>query len=81
MKKLLFLAPIFLLASQCYYNEALYAYLKRDYPKAKKFFKLACDKNKNALGCYSFAQLTNDEKLKIIYEKKACKYGLKLACK
>ena len=80
MRKLLFLLPIFLFANN-YYNDALYAYLAKDYPKAKKLFKLACDKNKNALGCYSFTQLTNNETLKTTYEKKACKLGLKLACK
>ena len=80
MKKLLFLAPIFLFATN-YYNEALYTYLAKDYKKAEKLFKLACDKNKNALGCYSFAQLTVNDNLKKEYEKKACKLGLKLACK
>ncbi len=81
MKKLFFLAPIFLFASTAYYNEGLYAYLAKNYTKAEKYFKLACDKNKNAWGCYSYAELTNNKNLKIEYKTKACEYGLKVACK
>lgn len=81
MKKLIFLLPLFIFAKECYYNDGLYAYLKKDYQTAEKYFKLACDKNKNALGCYSFSRLTIDTKLQKEYQEKACKLGLKLACK
>ncbi len=81
MKQLLLLAPIFLFASTCYYNEGLYAYLAKNYKKAEKYFKLACDKNKNAWGCYSYAELTKNKNLKIEYMTKACQLGLKPACK
>lgn len=81
MKKLVFLAPIFLFATTAYYNQGLYAYLAKNYTKAEKYFKLACDKNQNAWGCYSYAELVKDKKLKIEYKTKACEYGLKPACK
>ena len=78
MKKLLLLAPIFLLA-KCYYNQGLYAYKKHNYEEAKKYFKLACEKNKNAWGCFSYSEFLKGEKKKY-YLNLACKYGLKVAC-
>ena len=80
MKKLLLFTPIFLLATTCYYNKGLYAYLANDYKKAAKYFKLACEKNQNAWGCYSYAELVKDKNLKIKYKTKACELGLKVAC-
>jgi len=80
MKKLFLIMPIFLFAITPYYNEGLYAYLAKNYKKAEKYFKLACDKNKNAWGCFSYAQLIKDKNLQNIYLKKACKLGLKAAC-
>ena len=81
MKKILFLAPIFFLLSTCYYNEGLYAYLAKNYKKAEKYFKLACEINKNPWGCFSYAELIKDKNTKEKYLKKACKLGLKVACK
>jgi len=81
MKKILIITPLFLFATTPYYNEGLYAYLAKNYKKAEKYFKLACDKNKNAWGCFSYAQLLNNAKLKNEYMKKACDLGLKKACK
>ena len=74
MKKLMFLLPIFVFAN--YYNEGLYAYLGHNYSKAEKYFKLACIKEKNAWGCFSYYQLTKNKK----YKNKACKLGLRPAC-
>ncbi len=74
MKKLLFILPIFVFAN--YYNAGLYALLAKNYSKAEKYFKLACKKEKNAWGCFSYYQLTKN----IIYKNKACKLGLKPAC-
>ena len=80
MKKLLLFLPLLLIGEVCYYNKALYAYKAHKENLAKKYFKLACEKNKNALGCYSYAEyLKGKEKDK--YIKLACQYGLKIACK
>jgi len=81
MKKLLLLTPLFLFATTPYYNEGLYAYLAKNYQKAEKYFKLACDKNQNAWGCFSYAELIKDKNIKIQYLQKACELGLKPACK
>ncbi len=81
MKKIIFLIPLFIFAKECYYNKALYAYEAHNYKIAEKYFKLACDKNNNALGCYSYSEFLKDKNLKNQYLKKACKLGLKLACK
>ncbi len=64
-----------------YYNNGLYAYLSHNYIKAKKDFKLACIKEKSAWGCFSYANLSNNSNIKNKYLKKACKLGLKAACK
>ena len=81
MKKLILALSIFSSALFAdYYNDALYAYLSNDYPKAKKYFKLACLKEKDALGCFSYANMiisNNKDK----YLKKACELGLKKVCK
>ena len=81
MKKLLLLTPLFLFATTPYYNEGLYAYLAKNYTKAEKYFKLACDKNQNAWGRFSYAELTKNKNTKIQYLQKACQLGLKPACK
>jgi len=81
MKKLLLLTPLFLFASVCYYNKGLYKYKAKNYNLAKKYFKLACDKNQNAWGCFSYAKLTKEKSLKNKYLKKACDLGLEAACK
>jgi len=81
MKKLLLIAPLFLFASTAYYNEGLYAYLAKNYKKAEKYFKLACDKNQNAWGCFSYSKLIKNKKIKAKYLQKSCKLGLKAACK
>jgi len=79
MKKLLAIIPIFVFAN--YYNEGLYAYLAKNYSKAKIYFKLSCEKEKNAWGCFSYAQMINNIEEKNQYIKKACDLGLKAACK
>jgi len=79
MKKLLAIIPIFVFAN--YYNIGLKAYLNKNYNTAKKYFKLACIKEKNAWGCFSYAQLINNPQTKEEYIQKACKLGLKPACK
>jgi len=81
MKKLFLIMPIFLFAITPYYNEGLNAYLAKNYKKAEKYFKLACDKNKNAWGCFSYAKLLNNKTLQDQYMQKACELGLKIACK
>ena len=78
MKKLLFLTPLFLFATN-YYNKGLYAYQQHKFNEAKKYFLLACEKNKNAWGCFSYAEFLKGEK-KRYYLNLACKYGLKVAC-
>ena len=80
MKKLILALSLFSSAVFAdYYNDALYAYLKNNYPKAKKYFKLACLKEKDPLGCFSYANMVINDQEK--YLKKACKLGLKKACK
>ncbi len=74
MKKILLILPIFALAN--YYNVGLYALLAKNYSKAEKYFKLSCEKEKNAWGCFSYYQLTKNT----TYKNKACKLGLKPAC-
>jgi len=63
--------PILVFAN--YYNEGLFAYLAKNYTKAEKFFKLACLKEQNAWGCFSYAQMINNNKEKNKYFQKACK--------
>ena len=78
MKKLILVLSIFSSALFAdYYNNALYAYLSHNYPKAKKYFKLSCLKEKDALGCFFYANMINSKK----YLQKACKLGFKKACK
>jgi len=79
MKKLLAIIPIFVFAN--YYNEGLYAYLAKNYSKAKTYFKLSCEKEKNAWGCFSYAQMINNIEEKKQYIQKACDLGLRAACK
>jgi len=82
MKKLILilsLSAISLFAD--YYNQGLYAYLSHNYTKAKKDFKLACIKEKSAWGCFSYANLSKNSNIKNKYSQKACKLGLKIACK
>ena len=82
MKKIILILSLFsasLFAD--YYNNGLYAYMTHNYKKAKKDFKLACTKEKDALGCFSYANLSNDLNTKNKYLQKACELGLKKACK
>ena len=79
MKKLIAIIPIFMFAN--YYNDGLKAYLAKNYTLAKKYFKLSCEKENNAWGCFSYAQMINNIEEKNQYTKKACELGLRPACK
>ena len=81
MKKLILALSIFSSALFAdYYNDALFAYMSHNYSKAKTYFKLSCIKEKDALGCFSYANMINNEKEKKEFLQKACELGLKKAC-
>ncbi|WP_457560842.1 hypothetical protein [Caminibacter sp.] len=89
MKKLLAVIGLssFMFAASVY-NQGLYAFLKGNYSLAYQKWIQACNVEKNAWGCFSAAQLLekgegvkkDPKRAKLLYEK-ACKFGLKVACK
>ena len=88
MKKLLAIVGLssFMFAASIY-NQGLYAFLKGNYSLAYQKWVQACNVEKNAWGCFSAAQLLEkgegvkkDEKRAEMLYKKACEFGLKVAC-
>ena len=82
MKKIILVLSFFSVSLFAdYYNQGLFAYMAHNYNKAKKYFKLACIKEKDALGCFSYANMINNIDKKEEFLNKACELGLKKACK
>ncbi len=89
MKKLLLILGLsgFIFASSIY-NEGLIAFLHGNYKVAYEKWIQSCNIEKSAWGCFSAAELLekgkevkkDPKKAQLLYQK-ACKFGLKVACK